>query len=69
MKSLNINQMESIEGGDIVNVIGCAGTAFSALGLGVTIVAAAAGPVGWFALATLMVAPTFVGVGIATCVS
>lgn len=70
MKTLEIEQMEKIEGGDIINVIGCVGTAWGAIGFGITLVAlAAGGPVGWFAIATLIVSPTIIGVGVATCIS
>ncbi len=70
MKELDFERMEGVKGGDILQTIGCAGSIWGAIEYGALLVGlAAGGPLTWVALGTLILAPTFVGLGAATCIT
>lgn len=62
MKTLELNQMEQIEGGELT--LACASGAWA---IGMAVVAAASGPVGWLAWGSMIGTGFFGGASMGSC--
>lgn len=65
MKTLELNQMENLQGGDLATGISCAGAIAGIVGA--TTLAIAGGPVGWLAWGSALLSGLTTGAALGSC--